>query len=254
MTQTLLHGDCLELLPTLADGSVDMVFCDLPYAHMANGKVRKCTANAWDTPIDLEALWKQLLRVGKRNAAFVFTATFDFAVALRCSQPRLSCYDSMWDKGVVSGFLNANRQPLRRHEQLLVFSRYQPTYNPQKIQGARVVKQLKPDAGANYGKFSDTRIERVYNERFPTSVVYFPCPRVKSGHPTQKPVALLEWLIRTYTNPGETVLDPTCGSATTLVACQNTGRHGIGIEKDATYYAIAQRRLAEHQPPLPGAA
>lgn len=241
----IMHGDCLELLPHVADESVSMVFADLPYG---------VTKNKWDTPIDLAALWTELLRVGKRNAAFVFTATFDFAVALRESQRRLSCYDCMWDKGVVSGFLNANRQPLRRHEQILVFTRAQPTYNPQKIQGARVVKQLRPDAGANYGKFFDTREERVYTERYPTSVVYFACPRVKGGHPTQKPVALLEWLIRTYTNPGDMVLDPTAGSGTTLLACLNTGRHGIGMEKDATYFATAQRRLAEAQPPLPGAA
>ncbi len=247
MTATLWHGDCLDLLPQVADGSVDMVFADLPYG---------VTANKWDTPIDLAKLWVELLRVGKRNAAFVFTGTFEFLAEIRASNKAMCRYDLMWKKNQASAFLNANRMPLRIHETALVFYRSLPTYIPQKTVG---MTYSRKDSGqtktSNYQQNAVPAGVRLQSNRHPTSVLEFAVePRCSVVHPTQKPVALLEWLVRTYTNPGDTVLDPTAGSGTTGVACLNTGRSFIGMEKDATYYATAQRRLAEAQPPLPGAA
>ncbi len=243
MTFGLWHGDCLDLLPGIPDGSIDMVFADLPYG---------VTANKWDSVIPFEPLWKQLLRAGKRNAAFVFTATQPFATALINSQPRLFRYDLVWDKKLVTGHLNANRCPLRRHELVLMFARCATTYSPQKTQG-KAFSKGGGKKSTNYGQYV-TATERAYDgARFPTSIIdcqLVNAQRIESMHPTQKPVALLEWLVKTYTNPGDIVLDPTRGSGTTGVACINTGRQFIGIEKDATYYATAQRRLAETQPPL----
>lgn len=247
----MLHGDCLELLPRVATGSVDMVFADLPYG---------VTANKWDSVIPFEPLWEQLLRVGKRNAAFVFTATFKFACALKDSQPDYLRYDLIWEKGRPTGMTTAKRQPLRAHESILVFYRAQPTYNPQMQPGGRKYGPQKANGGSENSGNADTHTTAYVKENkvgmnYPRSVLFFPSVNNREIlHPTQKPVALLEWLIRTYTNSGEVVLDPTAGSGTTLVACANTGRHGIGIEKDAAYFATAQARLDRAQLALPGAA
>lgn len=233
---TLLHGDCLQVLPSLPAGSVDLVFADLPYG---------VTANRWDTMIPFEPLWLELLRVAKLNAAFVFTATFEFAVALRNSQKRLNVCDIIWRKKQISGFLNANRQPLRAHEFILVFSRAQPTYNSQKTYGHPHIKRTRKTVTGNYGTHAAVVVGDGDDSRHPTSVITIDRDdmRGKNGHPTQKPVALLEWLVRTYSNPGDTVLDPTMGSGTTGVACLNTGRRFVGIEKDAGYFACAQNRI-----------
>ncbi len=234
------HGDCLDLLPGIPDGSIDMVFADLPYG---------VTANKWDSVIPFEPLWAELLRVGKRNAAFVFTATQPFATALINSQPRLFRYDLVWEKNWPSGWLNSKKMPMRSHEHILVFSAGNMTYNPQKVPG-KPYSVKRSHRSQTYGG-ARSQDGSYGAERHPQSVLRIAHAERRAGrHPTQKPVALLEWLVKTYTNPGDTVLDPTMGSGTTGVACLNTGRQSIGIEKDATYYATAQRRLAETQPPL----
>lgn len=261
---TLLHGDCLELLPTLANGSVSMVFADLPYAHMSGGKVRKCTANKWDTPIDLAKLWEQLLRVGKRNAAFVFTTNDGLLRRLEKTAPIPWRYNVVWVRKNPTGFLLAKKRPLTTHEMIGVFYRAQPTFNPQMTFGHRPYRKTATDtcAGTMYGNSRlVTRAAVNDGSRYPTSVLEIGENDLRGSwgnskrlHPTQKPVALLEWLIRTYSNPGDTVLDPTAGSFTTGVACVQTGRSFIGIERDAGYFEIGKRRVEAAQPPLPGAA
>jgi DNA modification methylase len=226
----LRHGDCLEILPTIPASSVDMVLCDLPYGT---------TQNKWDSIIPLDRLWAEYRRICR--GAIVLTAAQPFTSALVMSAPDLFKYQWVWDKSQVTGFLNAKKQPLRRHEDVLVFYSRQPTYNPQFSDG-KPYSISRSHATSNYGS-------QVYNStdsdgrRYPTSILAIPQPRVKDGHPTQKPVALFEYLIRTYTNEGETVLDNTMGSGTTGVACRLAGRSFVGIERDPSYFAIAEQRI-----------
>lgn len=242
VSMRLLQGDCLEVLPTLADGSVDMVFADLPYG---------VTRNRWDCVIPFEPLWAELLRVGKKNAAFVFTATQPFATSLINSQPKLFRYDLVWDKIRASGHLNSKKLPMRRHENLLLFCRQAPAYRPQMLRRAHArVGKNSLTHSQNYGRQKIGSVAAHYEYFFPTSIAAF----VKDSmavHPTQKPVTLLEWLIKTYSNPGDTILDPTMGSGTTGVACINTGRKFIGIEKDPGYFLTAQNRIIGGLDPTP---
>lgn len=234
---TLHQGDCLEVLPTIPAGSVGMCFCDLPYG---------VTENRWDRVIPLEPLWEQLLRVGKKNCVYVFTATERFGARLITSQEKLFRYGLVWQTGRPSGFLNAKRRPLRKHESLLIFGYGSLTYNPQKTPKLRPqrhggVKDERQGFGAQPNRQS--LAGKMYTENYPVSVVEF--VKEQGCHPTQKPVALLEWLIKTYSNPGDTILDPTMGSGTTGVACVNTGRGFVGIEKDAAYFATCEKRIAD---------
>lgn len=237
----ILHlGDCLEVLPTI-EGPIDMVFADLPYG---------VTANKWDSVIPFEPLWRELLRVGKKNCAYVFTATQPFATALICSQPKLFRYDLVWCKTAATGYANAKYRPMAAHEQILIFSyatanpmsALRMTYNPQKTQGKPYIRHCDTRS-SNYGTQLDSRNPRLNasGDRHPRSYVTLPSGRM--GHPTQKPVALLEWLIKTYSNPGDTILDPVMGSGTSGVACLNTGRNFIGIEKDPHYFRTAIKRI-----------
>jgi site-specific DNA-methyltransferase (adenine-specific) len=240
----LLHGDCLDLLSTLEAGSVDAIIADLPYGT---------TQNRWDAVIPFDAMWKAFDRVCKPNAAIVLTAQSIFTAALISSNSKSYRYSLVWEKSKAGGFLNARRMPLQSHEDIAVFYQSLPTYNPQMEPGKPYTKRAKSDGdGGNYGKFQRAGTVNV-NEgmRFPRSVIRIPNDNHGSLHPTQKPVALMEYLIRTYTNEGETVLDPTMGSGTTGVACVNTGRRFIGIERDAGYFDIAQRRIAEAQNATP---
>ena len=235
-------GDCLDVLYAMAVEVGDrrpvvMVFADLPYG---------VTANKWDTPIDLKRLWGLLLAVAKPNAAFIFTATQPFATTLINSQPKLFRYDLVWDKTRTTGFLDANRKPLRRHENILVMYRSPPVYTPQKTRGQAWVKTRARRGDMNYGKVrSNGHLQVSDGQRFPTSILTLPSGNARSLHPTQKPVALLEWLIKTYSNPGDVILDPTMGSGTTGVACANTGRDFIGIEKEPNYFKTAADRIAD---------
>lgn len=234
MSVELHCGDCLEVLPRIPDGSIDMVFADLPYG---------VTQNKWDTVIPFDALWQELLRVGKANCAFVFTATQPFATSLICSQPKLFRYDLVWAKRRSTGFFTAKHAPLRSHESILVFYAKRPVYNAQKSFGHKAYAERRNRSkSASYGQHVGT-LSGNDGSRWPLSVISFNQPEERSMHPTQKPVALMEWLVKTYSNPGDTVLDPVMGSGTTGVACQKTGRKFIGIEKDAQYFAIAQNRI-----------
>ena len=243
----LLQGDCLDLMKQIPDGSVDMICTDPPYAVLNKGN-----KNAqWDIEIPMGPLWAQFLRVSKENAAIVLFGQGMYTAKLMMSQPKLWKYNLVWCKGTrVTGFLNANRMPLRNHEDICVFYRKQPTYNPQmekRPQGDVVHSRGKlenPITNNCYGKrveFQSTQRE----DRFPRSVLTFLPPHKGFHHPTEKPVDLCRWLIRTYTNPGEVVLDCAMGSGTTGVAAVLESRRFIGVEKEQKYHAIAERRIAE---------
>ena len=228
-------GDCLELMNEIADGSIDMILCDLPYGVTAR--------NQWDCIIDFQELWKQWKRVTKENAAIVLTAIQPFSSVAVLAGGGLFKYEWIWRKQQGTGFLNAKKQPLRNHEQVLVFYRKQPTYNPQMTVG-KPYSCKQGHHGSNYGKESVKHVlSESSGERYPLTVLDYPYDKEKT-HPTQKPVALFEYLIKTYTNEGETVLDNCAGSGTTGVACKNTGRNFILIEKDLNYYQTACRRIA----------
>lgn len=240
MTVELLHGDCIEQMRAMADGCVDMICCDLPYGT---------TACKWDTVIPLGPLWEQYKRVIKGNGAIVLTASQPFTSALVMSNPKWFRYSMVFAKSQATGHLNAGRMPLREHEDILVFSQRTPCYNPQ--MAPKKGRDIRPPSRGSvtecYGSFNPAAGRTVSKAlKFPTSILRFstsPTGGDKGLHPTQKPVALIEYLIRTYTNPGETVLDNCMGSGTTGVACINTGRNFIGIDQDSGYVAGARRRL-----------
>lgn len=235
---TLHLGDCLEVMAGLPDASVDMILCDLPYGT---------TACKWDTVIPFEPLWEQYRRIAKRNAAIVLTASQPFTTALIASNMREFRYCWVWDKVRGSNFQHARRQPMKSHEDVCVFYRSQPTYNPQYWFGKPYATKERPRArgveGLSGGGAANVCAATVSEDgrRYPLSIVKFSRDGDRS-HPTQKPVALMEYLIRTYTNEGETVLDNCMGSGTTGVACANTGRRFVGIEREPKYFDIACRR------------
>lgn len=234
-------GDCLELINLIPDGSVDMVLCDLPYGT---------TQNKWDCPIELAKLWPEYWRICKPNAAIVLTAQTPFDKILGASQIGHLKYEWIWEKTAATGFLNAKKSPLKAHENILVFYRRPPIYNPVLTAGHTIKRSNASHAnhGANYGKASSVRAAYESTERYPRSVQKFQKDnRLKNQHPTQKPVALMEYLIRTYTNQGMTVLDNCMGSGTTGVACVNTERNFIGIEMDGKYFQIAKDRIEASQ-------
>lgn len=238
MSPVLHLGDCLEVMKQIPDGSVDLILCDLPYGT---------TACKWDTVIPFEPLWAQYRRIAKRNAAIVLTASQPFTSALVMSNPCEFKYELIWHKERPSAPGVAKFRPLPQHESVLVFGDGRTTYNPQMGRGEpyRVASTAGGEEHA-FG-FSGKPFVRVNNgERFPTSVLPFKTQR-RNTHPTQKPVALMEYLIRTYTNEGDLVLDNCMGSGTTGVACANTGRRFIGIEQDPKYFLIAAQRIQEAQ-------
>lgn len=236
-TVQLYHGDCLEVMPTLEPKSVAMVFADLPYG---------ITRNPWDTPIDLDVLWSCINHITTKPHTTILTAAHPFAAKIICSNISRFRYDLVWDKKLTTGFLNAKRCPLRRHEQILVFASGATVYNPQMIHG-EPFKKTPRALSPNYGHFSIGGPRYSAGARYPTSLIAVPSERKKGNHPTQKPLALLEWLIATYTNPGDTVLDPTMGSGVAGLACARLGRNFIGIEKDRGYFDIASKRIADER-------
>ena len=233
MKFNLMQGDCLERMKEIPDGSVDMVLCDLPYGT---------TQNKWDSVIPFEPLWAQYWRVLKKNGAVVLTAQTPFDKVLGCSQIERLKYEWVWRKEAGTGFLNAKKAPLKNHENVIVFYRQQPTYNPQMRRGFKpyVCKQGSTKS-KNYGSQTGA-ITESDGSRYPLTIIEFPRDKNKV-HPTQKPVALMEYLIHTYTNEGETVLDNCMGSGSTGVACVNTNRKFIGIELDQGYFDIAKKRI-----------
>ena len=225
----LANADCLDYMPHMPDASVDMILCDLPYGT---------TQNKWDSIIPLDKLWAEYNRVCK--GAIVLTAAQPFTSVLVSSNYKMFKYDWIWRKDNGTGFLNAKKQPLRNHESILVFYSVQPVYNPQMREGTPY-KQKSGRATSNYGSQVSVITENK-GERYPLTVIEFKRDKDKQ-HPTQKPVALMEYLIKTYTNEGAIILDNCMGSGTTGVACKNLGRSFIGIEKDPEYFKIAQTRI-----------
>lgn len=236
------QGDCLEVMRQIPDKSVDMILCDLPYGT---------TACKWDTIIPFDELWAQYERVIKDNGAIVLTASQPFTSALIMSNPKLFKYEWIWEKDQGAGFVNAKNAPLKKHENIVVFSRgtiangskNKMIYIPQGlIPHGRKRKVDSKDGtflGARHNQDGREYVQEFRN--YPTSILTY--QRDKGLHPTQKPVALFEYLIRTYTNEGEVILDNCIGSGTTAVAAINTGRQFIGIEREPEYVAIANKRI-----------
>lgn len=238
----LLHGDCLDRLKEIPDGSVDMVMADLPYGT---------TACKWDSVIPFAPLWEQYRRVCKPNAAIVLTASQPFTSALVMSNPLEYRHEWIWEKDKSGNFAAAKYQPMRNYETCPVFSVSTPVrYFPIKIPRDKpITRGASTSRGLNKNSLSSTpfkgHVMKVFNDRCPTAIIRGIGTVRKTVHPTQKPVALMEYFIRTYTNEGEMVLDNTMGSGTTGVACVNTGRRFIGIERDGTYFAIAKKRIED---------
>lgn len=244
----LLQGDCLELMRELPDASVDLVLCDLPYGT---------TACAWDSVIPFDALWGEYRRIAKQNAAIVLTASQPFTSALVMSNPKMFRHEWVWNKSRAANFASAKRAPLKKHESVLVFSSGAVRYYPRMEQGQEYKERRqtrKPDGiyGAASIESPDGWVGEIRGMRYPGTVLQFGSMRQQDLlHPTQKPVALMEYLIRTYTNEGDLVLDNCMGSGTTGVACASTGRRFIGMEMDADYFEIASKRIAEVFSPAP---
>lgn len=237
---TLYHGDCLEVMPTLPAGAADMVLSDPPYGT---------TRNQWDSVIDLPEMWENYGRLSKGNAAIVLTAQTPFDKVLGVSNLDDLRYEWIWEKTSATGHLNAKRAPMKAHENILVFYKSLPTYNPQMTTGherkvSSASHKRNSKATSNYGEFGLTGYDST--DRYPRSVLEFATDKQKEAlHPTQKPLGLMAYLIRTYTDPGETVLDNCAGSGSTLIAARRQGRKAIGIELDEAYCEVIATRLSQ---------
>jgi site-specific DNA-methyltransferase (adenine-specific) len=222
----------------IPDKFIDLILCDLPYGT---------TQNKWDAVIPFEPMWEQYKRIAKDNAAFVFTAAQPFTTALIVSNPSDFRYTLVWDKVGTTGFQTAKVMPLRRHEDICVFYRKKPTYNP--AMETRGEPRKKGGSKTDNGCYGELRsVESFNNTYYPTSIVTVSNASKKGlVHPTQKPVELMEFLVKQYSNEGDKVLDNCMGSGTTGVACANTGRHFIGIEMDEQYFSIASERIKAAQ-------
>ena len=235
----LMFGDCLERMKEIPDGSVDLILTDPPYGT---------TQNKWDSVINLEDMWKEVWRVLKPNGACVLFSAQPYTSILVTSQIKFYKYEWVWVKNLKTGNLNARRMPMGGHETLQVFYKKPPTYNPQKRKRTTEVKSGNKfnSKTTNYGSQKEEYLDRQSDEISPdTALLQFKCVHNSSGkvHPTQKPVDLLEYLIKTYTNEGDTVLDFTAGSFSTGVACLNTNRKFLGIEMDEKYFEIGVNRM-----------
>ena len=234
----LYKGDCLELMKDIPDKSIDMILCDLPY-----GK----TACKWDNIIPFEPLWEQYNRIIKDNGAIVLFGSEPFSSQLRMKNLKNYRYDIVWKKQQATNPMFAKKGIMRIHENISVFYKKQCTYNPQMTYGNKKYSSFKSETskiGEIYGDIKSKHRSCKDGSRYPVSVIQFNTERSKL-HPTQKPVALLEYLIKTYTNKNETVLDNCMGSGSTGVACINTNRNFIGIELDDNYFEIAKKRIEE---------
>lgn len=233
MSYQLIHGDCIEEMNNIPNNSVDMILCDLPYGT---------TACSWDIIIPFDLLWQQYKRIIKDNGAIVLTASQPFTSALVLSNIKMFKYCWVWDKKKGGNIMSLKWQPYKVHEDVVVFSdgpiRYYPIKNPQKQRIGKTYSSGEANGIKNYGDV------RIYKDKHPKSIIEISNANQKGKiHPTQKPVALMEYLIKTYTNQGETVVDNCMGSGTTGVAALNTGRKFIGIEKDLKYFEIAKERI-----------
>ena len=231
----LKFGECLDKLTEISDASVDMILTDLPYG---------ITACKWDSVIPLDKLWNEYHRVAKEKAPMVFTASQPFTTTLAYSNIENLRYEWIWEKPKGTNHMNAKIMPLKSHENILVFYKTKPTYNPQMTKGTPYggFKSETSTIGEVYGKAKSVHRNNPEGTRYPKTILKF--KQEKGLHPTQKPVPLMEYLIKTYTNEGDVVLDSTMGSGTTGVACLNTSRKFIGIEKDPIYFQKAQERIS----------
>ena len=235
MIDGLYNGDCLELMKGIPTGSIDMILCDLPYG---------VTYNKWDTVIPLSDLWNEYNRIITDNGAIVLTSQGMFSAKLMVSNEKMYKYNLIWEKSMPTNFLNAHTMPMRIHEEILIFYKSLPIYNPQKSKGkAYINHRPKNDHGSNYM----TNFERIptinTGDRHPHTIIKISNDDKGTYHPTQKPVQLMEYLIRTYTNEGNLVLDNCMGSGTTGVACKNLNRRFIGMEMNTEYFNIASKRI-----------
>lgn len=239
---TLYFGDCLDILPTLVQ-PVDAIIADLPY---------QTTRETWDRKIDPKLLWHLYHGLMRPTTPALVFGSGIFTATMMTSNPDEWKYNLVWDKEAITGHLNASKQPLRAHEDITVFYDRQPTYNPQKVYTGKK-SHSRGKSGANraertnrhYGHYVDTEVGEQDGYQHPRSILRFKRPKMPKGmgHPTQKPVALLDWMVRSYTNPGDVVLDNVAGSATTLVAARNSGRRAIGIEIHEPFIEMAIARL-----------
>lgn len=242
----VFQADCLEKMKDIPDKSIDLILCDLPYGM---------TQNAWDSYVPLGPLWEQYRRIMKVNGVVALTSHGLFTAKLIMSQEKLFKYKWVWEKSKPTNFLNAKKQPLRKHEDICIFYQRQPTYHPQMTQGEAYDKGVrKNQLSGCYGDFEPVHVQSS-GERYPTDIIYVKTAEAEGEvvHPTQKPVELGRYLIRTYTNPGDVVLDNTCGSGSFLVAALLEGRNFIGIEKnedvalfkreEIDYIEVAEKRL-----------
>jgi len=239
----IICGDCLEIMPNIPDKSIDMILCDLPYGT---------TACKWDIIIPFEPLWKEYKRLIKDNGAIVLTASQPFTSMLVMSNLKMFKYEWIWIKSKATNFLMGKRQPLKYTENICIFYKKLPTYNPQMIKrdeknkrnNKKCTQLIDKTKGINSDKYANRLKAGMNDYIYPRNYINIPQnTRVKSLHPTQKPVALFEYLIKTYTNKGDLVLDNCAGSGTTGVACKNLGRNYILIEKEKEYCEIARRRI-----------
>lgn len=244
----VIVGDSIEVMKKIDDESIDMILCDLPYGH---------TQNNWDSVIPLGLLWEEYNRIIKKNGAIVLTSSGMFTAELMLSNPKMFKYKLVWEKSKATNFLNAKKQPLRKYEDICVFYKKQPTYNPQMGNGTPYNKGTrKKQLTGSYGDFSPSEVKSD-GQRYPTDIIYFKTAESEGDvyHPTQKPVDLGRYLINTYTNIGDTILDNTCGSGSFLVSAVKEGRNFIGIDKDSesnrfkddstSYVEIAKNRVLE---------
>lgn len=237
MNVRLMQGDCLELMKSIPDKSIDMILCDLPYGTTSRNK--------WDSVIPMEPLWGGYKRIIKDNGAILLFGQPPFSTSLIESNRKMFRYEWIWRKTLPQGFLNANRMPLRTTENISVFYSKLPTYNPQKTSGKPYDKGMRPgNSTTNYGDFGESSSINKTGKRYPVNVLTFSNGNHHGiTHPTQKPVPLLEYLIKTYTNEGDTVLDNCMGSGSTGVACVHLNRNFIGMELDEHYFQVAKERI-----------
>jgi len=243
----VVHGDCLEIMKQIEDSSIDMIFCDLPYGT---------TRNSWDVLIPLDKLWEEYERIIKDRGAIVLTSQPPFDKILACSNLKLFKYEWIWHKNKATGHLNAKKAPMKAHENILIFYKNAPTYNPQMTYGHKPMNAVKPrdltekeKEVRNYNPVE----KRIGNPggstvRYPRDVVDIPVmnnDNKNKFHPTQKPIELCEYFIKTYSNENDIILDNCCGSGSTLIAARNLGRKFIGIEKEEEYYSLCNQWLSQ---------
>lgn len=240
MKNEIILGDCLEVMKSINDKSIDLIFADLPYGT---------TNNHWDSLIDLDKLWSEYERIIKDNGVILLFAQSPFDKILACSNLKLYRYEWIIEKTKATGHLNAKKMPMKAHENILVFYKKTPTYNPQKTEGHKPVNSYTKHTtdGSNYGKTTLGISGGGNTDRYPRDVIKFKWDTQKSSlHPTQKPLELCEYFIKTYSNEGDLILDNCAGSGSTLIAAKNLNRNFIGIEKEIKYVEIIKKRLKEN--------